>query len=143
LPQSAPLRPGRRTSLLDQLVYPLLQPSTTAQHAATDALAAVGLGRLIAQLGGLHTPHSPQEWRQALSPGERQLLLCARIFVHAPSLVMLDEATSAMPTADEARIYQQMRGRGIAYVSIGHRASLEPHHDEILDLPQDPTGAPA
>ena len=93
-----------------------------------------GVVRLVLVLGGLHARHSPREWRAALSPGQRQLLVCARIFVHAPSLVLLDEATSAMPAADEARIYAQLRALGIAFVSIGHRASLEPHHDEVIDL---------
>jgi ABC-type uncharacterized transport system fused permease/ATPase subunit len=81
-----------------------------------------------------HTHHSPHEWHVALSPGQRQLLLCARIFVHLPSLVLLDEATSAMPPADEARIYNRLKALGIACVSFGHRASLEHHHDEVVDL---------
>ena len=78
--------------------------------------------------------HSPREWRAALSPGQRQLLICARIFVHPPALVLLDEATSAMPVADEERIYSKLRALGIAFVSIGHRASLESHHDACVDL---------
>ena len=85
-------------------------------------------------MGGLHTPHSPHEWRTILSPGQRQLLVCARIFVHRPALVLLDEATSAMPAADEARIYSKLRECGIAFVSIGHRTSLERHHDVVFDL---------
>ena len=135
VPQSAPLRPGLRTSLFEQLVYPLLQPQQlVTAGACDDALVTVGLSELPAKLGGLHTPHSPQEWHAALSPGQRQLLVCARVFVHSPALVLLDEATSAMPAADEARIYSSLRARRIAFVSIGHRTSLEPHHDEILDL---------
>ena len=59
-----------------------------------------------------------------------------RVKVHFPSiaLVLLDEATSAMPTSDEARIYTRLRELGIAFVSIGHRASLEAHHDEVIEL---------
>ena len=133
LPQSAPLRPGMETSLLEQLVYPLLYADGAAE-AALDALEAVGLSSLLSRLGGLHTPHRPAEWHAALSPGQRQLLVCARIFVHAPALVLLDEATSALPATDEARIYSKLRERGIAYLSIGHRTSLEAHHDQTIDL---------
>ena len=133
LPQSAPLRPGMDTSLYEQLVYPLLERDD-AHEACCDALEAVGLSGLIDRLGGLHTPHSRREWHAALSPGQRQLLVCARIFVHRPALVLLDEATSAMPAANEGRIYAKLRALGIAYVSIGHRASLEQHHDDIVDL---------
>lgn len=145
VPQSAPLRPGMQTSLRQQLLYPLLDTdggsddrgagvSSASNEALRDALDAVGLSGLVARVGGLHTPRSPQEWHATLSPGQRQLLICARIFVHRPALVLLDEATSAMPAADEARIYAKLKARGTAYVSIGHRASLEPHHDEIIDL---------
>ena len=159
LPQAAPLRPGLSTSVLEQLVYPLMHPDDVcprvgggdAPHphhqqshrqrvetAACEALAAVGLGGLLEQLGGLHRRHSVQVWHTALSPGQRQQLVCARIFVHAPALVLLDEATSAMPAADEARIYARLRALGIAYVSVGHRTSLEPYHDEIVDLKNEP-----
>ena len=101
---------------------------------AREALVAVGLASLVPRLGGLHTPHSPQAWHASLSPGQRQQLICARVFVHSPALVMLDEATSAMPAADEARIYARLRERGMAFVSIGHRASLEEYHDEVMEL---------
>ena len=135
LPQSAPLRPGMHTSLYEQLVYPLvLEPASVDHGAAVEALATVGLGDLPDKLGGLHVALSPREWLSALSPGQRQLLICARIFVHLPALVLLDEATSAMPAADEARIYAKLRAHGIAYISIGHRTSLEQHHDTFLDL---------
>ena len=120
------------TSLLEQLMYPLVD-ADGAQRTAREALEAVGLTSLLGRLGGLHTHHSPREWHASLSPGQRQLLLCARIFVHSPALVLLDEATSAMPSADEARIYTHLRALGIAYVSIGHRASLEAYHDAIID----------
>lgn len=133
LPQSAPLRPGMRTTLVDQLIYPLLEKED-AHEAVREAVDTVGLSGLLDRLGGLNTPHSQKEWQAALSPGQRQLLICARIFVHMPALVLLDEATSAMPASDEARIYGNLKARGIAFVSIGHRSSLEPHHDDVMDL---------
>ena len=93
------------SSLLEQLVYPLrlderMLPTLThagLEAAALEALVAVGLASLVTKLGGLHAPHSPQAWHASLSPGQRQQLICARVFVHAPALVLLDEATSAMP----------------------------------------------
>jgi ABC-type uncharacterized transport system fused permease/ATPase subunit len=39
-----------------------------------------------------------------------------------------------MPAHDEARFYARLRERGVAFVSIGHRASLEEYHDEVMDL---------
>ena len=138
LPQSAPLRPGMQTSLRQQLLYPLLDDADSDGHRdhgmLRDALDAVGHSELIARVGGLDAPHSPQEWKAMLSPGQRQLLICARVFVHNPALVLLDEATSAMPVADEARVYERLKASGVAYVSIGHRISLERHHDEIMEV---------
>ena len=139
-PPYAPLQVS--SSLLEQLCYPLrldehMLPTLThadLEATAREALVAVGLASLVPRLGGLHTPHSPQAWHASLSPGQRQQLICARVFVHSPALVMLDEATSAMPAADEARIYARLRERGMAFVSIGHRASLEEYHDEVMEL---------
>ena len=150
LPQAAALRPGQQTSLHEQLTYPLHSAalvespagrSHSMAEATHEALAIVGLADLPKRLGGMHAPLTADEWRAALSPGQRQLLVCARIFVHAPALVLLDEATSAMPTANEACIYAALRARGIAFVSVGHRSSLEQHHNVILELAEAPESA--
>lgn len=40
-----------------------------------------------------------------------------------------------MVSADsETRIYGALRARGIAVLSVGHRESLKPLHDSILEL---------
>jgi len=134
LPQIAPIRLGLETSLFEQITYPLILPNnTTTEEAARSALEIVGLSELINKFDGLHSPHSSHEWATLVSPGQRQLLACARIFMHQPALVLLDEATSSMPPADEERIYKNLRKMGISYVSIGHRSSLDQYHTNFVD----------
>jgi putative ATP-binding cassette transporter len=81
----------------------------------------------------LDAKHSHRKFSEMMSPGQRQLFAIARIFVHQPTLVFLDEATSSMPAVDEERVYKAMAEEGIAYVSVGHRDSLIAHHDQIVD----------
>ena len=50
---------------------------------------------------------------------------------------MLDESTSALDLASERRVYGALVARGIAVVSVGHRASLAAFHDRILVLDGD------
>lgn len=74
------------------------------------------------------------DWSARLSLGEQQRLAFARVLLAAPALVLLDESTSALDLANEARLYETLRARGVAYVSVGHRDSLRDFHDKTLTL---------
>lgn len=74
------------------------------------------------------------DWSARLSLGEQQRLAFARVLLAAPALVLLDESTSALDLANEARLYGILRDRGVAYVSVGHRDSLRQFHDDTLVL---------
>lgn len=74
------------------------------------------------------------DWSSRLSLGEQQRLAFARVLLAAPALVLLDESTSALDLANEARLYGILRERGVAYVSVGHRDSLREFHDDTLVL---------
>ena len=89
-----------------------------------DALEVVGLTELAARLDeGAH-------WALRLSPGEQQRIAFARALVQKPQWLFLDEATSAVDEATEARLYRLVRERlaETTLFSIGHRASLYPFH---------------
>lgn len=82
------------------------------------------------------------DWAARLSLGEQQRLAFARVLLAAPALVLLDESTSALDLANEARLYGTLRERGVAYVSVGHRDSLREFHGETLTLtPAEPAAA--
>jgi putative ATP-binding cassette transporter len=89
------------------------------------------------QLGEL-VPHldTTDNWTQRLSLGEQQRLAFARIMLTEPTIVFLDEATSAVDEAREARCYRLLRTASWrpTIVSVGHRGTLQLFHDRIVDV---------
>ena len=71
---------------------------------------------------------------ETLSVGQRQLLTIARVFLAAPPMLILDEATSSVDTRTEAEIAEAMRGlmRGRTAFVIAHRLSTIRDADLIL-----------
>jgi vitamin B12/bleomycin/antimicrobial peptide transport system ATP-binding/permease protein len=69
-----------------------------------------------------------------LSGGEQQRLAFARALLNKPDWLFLDEATAALPEADQASLYRLLkeRLRNTTLVSIGHRESLTEYHDKRL-----------
>jgi putative ATP-binding cassette transporter len=75
-------------------------------------------------------------WQQRLSGGEQQRLAIARAILAKPDWLFLDEATSAMDEAMEAKIYAMLAKKlpSTTIVSIGHRASLAEFHRRHLEM---------
>jgi ATP-binding cassette subfamily B protein len=69
-----------------------------------------------------------------LSAGERQLVALARAYVAKPSCLVLDEATSAVDPATEARLARALESlsRGRTSVTIAHRLSTAARADWIF-----------
>jgi vitamin B12/bleomycin/antimicrobial peptide transport system ATP-binding/permease protein len=93
-----------------------------------EALEAVGLRELGGRLSEV------SHWALQLSPGEQQRIAFARALVQKPDWLFLDEATSAVDEATEARLYRLVRERlaGTTVFSVGHRATLRPFHSRQL-----------
>ncbi|MCS7476443.1 ABC transporter ATP-binding protein/permease [Umezawaea endophytica] len=85
------------------------------------AVDAVGASELVARIGGLDAAlgHAGA----GLSAGEAQLLAVARVHACPASLVILDEATSHLDPAAEARVERAFAERGGILVVIAHRLS--------------------
>jgi putative ATP-binding cassette transporter len=71
-----------------------------------------------------------------LSPGELQRIAIARLIVHKPDWVFMDESTSSLDLAHEKEVYQLLKERlpHCTVISVGHRPSLDDYHDEEIDL---------
>ena len=69
-----------------------------------------------------------------LSTGQRQLISFARVLVQNPNILILDEATSSIDTANEEVIKKAMELllKNRTSIVIAHRLSTVQHADEIL-----------
>jgi putative ABC transport system ATP-binding protein len=69
-----------------------------------------------------------------LSSGERQLVALARAYVANPACLILDEATSSVDPATEARLGRALDSlaRGRTAVTIAHRLSTAARADKVL-----------
>jgi putative ATP-binding cassette transporter len=101
-----------------------------------EALDAVGMSQLRGRLD--ETSH----WALQLSPGEQQRIAFARALIQKPEWLFLDEATSAVDEATEARLYRLLRDRltKTTIFSIGHRGTLRPFHARQLLVRADGNG---
>lgn len=101
-----------------------------------EALEAVGLKELALRLD--ETSH----WALQLSPGEQQRIAFARALVQKPDWLFLDEATSAVDEATEARLYRLVHDRlpRTTLFSVGHRSTLRLFHHRQLFVQPDGDG---
>jgi putative ATP-binding cassette transporter len=122
VPQNPYLPDG---SLSAALAYP--EPESGFDPVAiARVLGQVGLGRLLPERDQVRT------WSKVLSPGEQQRLQFARVLLHRPDWVFLDEASSALDEPAEQALYECLRRElpGTTIVSVGHRSTLRRLHDE-------------
>jgi putative ATP-binding cassette transporter len=75
-----------------------------------------------------------RNWSQELSGGDQQRLVFARLLVHKPDFVFLDEVTSALDEDSEAKLYATLKSLGSTYVSVGHRSTLDKYHNQCMTL---------
>ncbi|MFF7178463.1 NHLP family bacteriocin export ABC transporter peptidase/permease/ATPase subunit [Streptomyces sp. NPDC008121] len=102
-------------------------------EAVVTALKDAALYDVIARRPeGIHS-RVEQDGRN-FSGGQRQRLEIARALVRRPSILVLDEVTSALDAETERVIIDNLRRRGCACVVIAHRLSTVRDSDEILVL---------
>jgi vitamin B12/bleomycin/antimicrobial peptide transport system ATP-binding/permease protein len=115
--------------------YPEAPESKSLEDVA-DAFKRVGLGHLADRLD------EDAPWDQTLSGGEKQRLAFARILLHEPDIVVLDEATAALDPKSQVQLMQLLVERkDITLLSVGHRPELEAFHTRKIELERRPGGA--
>jgi putative ATP-binding cassette transporter len=142
------VKKGAKLMLLPQRPY---IPIGTLRRAATypdaadsrevkeiaEAFKRVGLEHLIKRI------EDDAPWDQTLSGGEKQRLAFARIFLHNPDIIVLDEATAALDPESQDRLMELLSRQPdeTALVSVGHRPELEAFHSRKVVLERRKGGA--
>lgn len=75
-------------------------------------------------------------WSEQLSPGEQQRIAFARVLLHQPDWVFMDESTSMLDMANEKYLFQLLKKElpHCSVISVGHRSTLESYHDHVIDM---------
>jgi putative ATP-binding cassette transporter len=84
-----------------------------------------------------------ERWNRVLSAGQQQCLAFARLLLHRPAWVFLDEATAALDDDNQHTVMSIFDDElpDTAVISIGHRPWLEAFHTRTLELAPSPSGA--
>jgi vitamin B12/bleomycin/antimicrobial peptide transport system ATP-binding/permease protein len=113
-----------------------------AAHSRSMAETAKVLEKVeLGHLAGRLDEEGP--WDQILSGGEKQRLAFARLFLHRPDIIVLDEATAALDSRSQDRMMRLLSREftDATVVSIGHRAELAAFHQRKMVLERRRTGA--
>jgi len=132
-PSQVMITPQKSYLPLDSLKGALLYPNPSLQvanEALEAALAKVGLEALGPRLD------ERARWDQVLSNGERQRLAIARLIVHRPKVVVLDDALSALEESAQAAVLARLRAElpDAAIISLAQRPAPSGVHDRQLRL---------
>jgi len=128
LPQRPYMVPG---SLRDQLRYPD-HSANVDDDTIRRVVEQVNLSDVLARVDG--DLERVIDWTNVLSLGEQQRVAFARLFLRQPKFAFLDEATSALDEDNQSRLYTLIRESGIGFISVGHRETLLPFHENVLRL---------
>ena len=116
-------------SLKGALLYPnpTLQMSDDRLRAALDKVDLGALGGRLDEVA---------RWDQVLSNGERQRLAMARLLIHEPRVIILDDALSALDESAQAAILARLRSElpDATIVSLAQRPAPAGVHDRQLVL---------
>ena len=105
-------------ALRDAISYPSAR-GTFSDEQIVDALRSVGLGALLGRLD------EEQPWDQKLSANEQQRLSVARVLLHRPAWIVLDEATSSLDEATQRQMHELLAARlpKASLVAVTERAN--------------------
>lgn len=111
------------------LSYPL-PPGRFDDAALRDAMQCAGLAWLVPRLG------ESEQWGHALPPRTLQRIGFARLFLHRPAWVFMEEASSTFEPKGEDAMFRTLRQRlpDATVLTVGFHAELEQHHTRRIVL---------
>ena len=118
------------------VIYPMAAEEVDDAR-VKEVMQAVGLGE--------HLDRFDEEgpWDQTLSGGEKQRVAFARLLIHAPDIIVMDESTAALDKESQRELMELIDKTlpGITILSVGHRPELEAFHGRKIVLEHRPGGA--
>ena len=116
-------------TLRNAVVYPS-PPDAFSDAEVGQALERCDLGNLISKLDQV------ERWDKELSLGEQERLAFARLLLHKPGWVFLDEATAALDEDTQGHVMSLFNDelKNTTVLSIGHRPDLAAYHTRTLQL---------
>ncbi len=123
-------------TLRNAVTYPG-SPDHFSDVRVRQALERCDLGNLVAKLDLV------ERWDRELSLGEQERLAFARLLLHKPAWVFLDEATAALDEDSQRHIMGLFDDelKSTTVLSIGHRPDLAIYHRRTLQLVHGRDGA--
>jgi putative ATP-binding cassette transporter len=116
-------------TLRNAVTYPS-PPNAFSDADVRRVLERCGLGNLVGRLD------VEERWDRELSLGEQERLAFARVLLHRPGWVFLDEATAALDEDSQRQIMSlfDTELKNTTVLSIGHRPDLAAYHTRTLQL---------
>ena len=122
-------------TLREAVSYPA-DAGTFPDAAIREALELFDLHALVDRLD------ESEPWDQQLSGDEQQRLVFARVLLHQPNWVVMDDATAVLNDGMERHVYEVLGRRlpGATVVSITNRPSIAQYHQRQWELKLDGRG---
>jgi putative ATP-binding cassette transporter len=118
------------------VIYPMAADEVSDEK-VRQAIEEVGLGE--------HADRLDEEgpWDQTLSGGEKQRVAFARLLIHAPDILVMDESTAALDKDSQRELMELIEKHmpATTILSVGHRPELEAFHERKIVLEHRPGGA--
>ncbi|MFN4277671.1 MAG: ABC transporter ATP-binding protein/permease [Ferrovibrio sp.] len=132
LPQRPYMPPG---SLRHALLYPEA-PARADDATLADILRRVGLEFLVPQLD------AETEWSQTLSPGDLQRIGFARLLLHRPAWILIDQATDGVDEQSELALMHVLAELlpEATILAVGHHAGQNGFFTRHLQLQRSDAG---
>lgn len=111
------------------VVFPQV-PQKEEDEALRAALLRVGLQDFVDRLD------DEEDWEQTLSAGEQQRLGFARLLLHKPEWIFIQEATDGLDRDTERRMMEMLLAAypKAAIITISHQTTMERYHARRLTL---------
>lgn len=127
-------RPYLPPLTLREVLLPSRPVAPVTDEDVAGALRAFGLEPLVERIGGLN---AHQDWRSALSLGEQQGLVFARILLARPDFVFLDRISTVFELDQVRTILRILSERSVTWITIGQFDGILDFHDAVLELNDD------